>query len=454
MTYPDLLPPNSTPLERALSGPTGRLTAIPTPIDALWRWDECPSNLLPWLAWALSVDFWDETWPDARKRALIRESFELHRKKGTLYGIKRYLRYADAECLRAITPPDKPYAISAMSPDQRSAWLSRFPQIRIYDYADRGEATKGAFTKGAFGISKTFLGAGVSYYAKATCFPRETDAWERWGRRPYLWDQGNHPLATGVFKPLTWSARANDMGGYFSYKFERLSISVQDLNNLWLGVNSKGNGGRIDGRRFLMPSLAKKRVVTIAIQKLHSNDLPKFAVPPSLDPIDVVPDKVSERGSSRRGYQVFTGIRGRWIDPETKARKRVPGFLLGYLPPTTSRYRIYDRFALHDRDRLPNGKTATRHLGDIRLGMPAYHAELSVEIKGKRGKRQVNGYTYGFLAKSDLRHLHNARKAIVSSKSLRDKILMKTTLHKLVDVSIDTKVSSKTLVGKSQLLLT
>lgn len=453
-TYSDLLPPNSTPLERALSGPTGRLTAIPTPIDALWRWDQCPENLLPWLAWALSVDFWDELWPEARKRAIIRESFELHRKKGTLYGIKRYLRYADAECLRALTPPDKAYAITKMTAAERDIWLSRFPQIRIYDYADRGVATRGAFTKGAWGLDKTFLGAGVSYASKPTCFPRETDAWERWGRRPFLWDQGPHPLATGVFKPLTWSARTNDMGGYFAYQFERLSISVQDLDALWLGVNAKGNRGRIDGRLFTMPSLAAKRVVTVALQKLHPDDLHKFAVPPSLEPIDVVPDKISERGTSRLGYHIFACFRGRWLDLETKTRKRVPGFVKGYLPPTSSRYRIYDRFALHDRDRLPNGKTATRHLGDIRLGMPAYHAELSVEIRGKRGFKQVNRYTYGFLAKSDLRHLHNARKAIVSAKSLRDKILMKTTLHKLVDVSIDTKVSSKTLVGKSQLLLT
>jgi hypothetical protein len=456
-TYPDLLPPNSTPLERALSGPTGRLTAIGTPVDAVWRWDQCPDDLLPWLAWAMSVDFWDEDWTPERKRNLIRESFELHRKKGTLYGIKRYLRYADAECLRAIVCPDLGYPSASMTSADRKEWLGRFPQIRIYDYLDRGVATKGAFTKGAWGHAKTFLGAGVSGYSKPTCFPHETDAWERWGRRPFLWDQGPHPKATGVFKPILWSARANDLGGMFSYSWERLMLPMDELPHLWLGANAAGNN-KINGRRFCMPSLAPQRVVTISIIKEHLEEENamrwRFAVPPSLTPINVTPELVFERGTSKRGVNIFCGYIGRWLNPDDNSRKKVQGFLQGYLPPTTSRHRIYDLIALHDKERMPNGKPPTRHLGDIRLGMPAYHAELSVSVKGKRSIKQADGFVYGFTMTSDMKHLTNARRAIVSAKSLRDKILMKTNLHKIIQVGPDTEVGSDTRVGRAQLLLT
>jgi hypothetical protein len=402
----------------------------------------------------MSVDFWDDTWPTARKRNIIRESLQLHQKKGTLYGIKRYLQYADAECLQALTPPDKAYAWGSMTEEEREAWLARFPQIRVYDYMDRGVATKGAFTKGAWDLDKTYLGAGLNDYSKATCFPRETDAWDRWGRRPFIWDQGTHPLATGVFKPLVWSARSNDMGGYFSYLFERMFIPAERVGALWLGANATGNGGRIDGRMFTMPSYAAQRIVTVAIQQMHPDDLHKFAVPPSLDPINVVPDKVADPGTSILGIQIFGGVAGRWIDPVTLVRKRIRGFVLGYLPPTTSRYRLYDRFALHDKTRLHAGRPPTRHVGYIRLGMPAYNAELSVKISGKRPRKQADNFVYGFLVTSDMRHLQNARRAIVSSKSLRDKILMNTTLHKIVDVSQQTEVSSRTRVGRSRLLLT
>ncbi len=104
-----LLPPNSTPLERALEETQARIGEIPVPIPTVWRWDECPEELLPWLAWALSVDFWSDEWPTEKKREIIRNSIELHRLKGTLEGIRRYLDFAGISLVRAITPPADPY---------------------------------------------------------------------------------------------------------------------------------------------------------------------------------------------------------------------------------------------------------------------------------------------------------------------------------------------------------
>ena len=46
-----LLPPNSSPLERAVEAATA--LEIATPINTLWNPDECQANALPWLAWAL-----------------------------------------------------------------------------------------------------------------------------------------------------------------------------------------------------------------------------------------------------------------------------------------------------------------------------------------------------------------------------------------------------------------
>ena len=76
--YPHLLPPNATRWEKAHGSQTGRITAIPTPVQDVWRHISCPTQALPWLAWAMSVDIWDNRWPEARKRNLIYESFHLH----------------------------------------------------------------------------------------------------------------------------------------------------------------------------------------------------------------------------------------------------------------------------------------------------------------------------------------------------------------------------------------
>ena len=88
----DLLPPNRTPLEAALDRTTSRLGDVPVPIKDLWSPNRCPVALLPWLAWALSVDEWDSDWPEARKREAIAASIEFHRYKGTVWSVREALR--------------------------------------------------------------------------------------------------------------------------------------------------------------------------------------------------------------------------------------------------------------------------------------------------------------------------------------------------------------------------
>lgn len=96
----DLLPPNATPAERALAGATARITDVPVPVGDLWDPWACPAALLPWLAWALSVDEWDPEWPEATRREVVARSVELHRHKGTVWSVRQALRsagYAEAE---------------------------------------------------------------------------------------------------------------------------------------------------------------------------------------------------------------------------------------------------------------------------------------------------------------------------------------------------------------------
>lgn len=86
-----LLPFNATSYERALESVTKRATILPVDIAAVWDPIACPADLLPWLAWALSVDTWDSDWPEATKRALIANSVQIHRTKGTVSAIERVM---------------------------------------------------------------------------------------------------------------------------------------------------------------------------------------------------------------------------------------------------------------------------------------------------------------------------------------------------------------------------
>jgi len=89
-----LLPPNATPLERALEAVGARIVDISAPADI----DDpltCPAELLPWLAWGLSVDTWDADWSEADKRAAVAGSIELHRRKGTRASVEIVLARFD-----------------------------------------------------------------------------------------------------------------------------------------------------------------------------------------------------------------------------------------------------------------------------------------------------------------------------------------------------------------------
>lgn len=86
-----LLPAGSSPLEIAAAQACARLGNVPVPLRQLWNADLCPLPLLPYLAWAWSVDRWDENWPEATKRAVVKSSAYVHKRKGTIGAIRRVI---------------------------------------------------------------------------------------------------------------------------------------------------------------------------------------------------------------------------------------------------------------------------------------------------------------------------------------------------------------------------
>ncbi|NER60442.1 phage tail protein I [Pseudomonas sp. MAFF212428] len=82
-----LLPLNSTPLERAVEAAS--VEELQIALRTLYNPDTCPAHLLYQLAWAWSVDRWDEKWSEAVKRSVIRSAFYIHAHKGTIGALRR-----------------------------------------------------------------------------------------------------------------------------------------------------------------------------------------------------------------------------------------------------------------------------------------------------------------------------------------------------------------------------
>ncbi|WP_448622291.1 phage tail protein I [Dickeya fangzhongdai] len=89
MNKSPLLPPGSSPLEHAVALTGAGLEQVPIPLRQIWNPDTCPVELLPYLAWTLSVDRWDESWSEAVKRKVIKDAFFIHRHKGTIGALRR-----------------------------------------------------------------------------------------------------------------------------------------------------------------------------------------------------------------------------------------------------------------------------------------------------------------------------------------------------------------------------
>lgn len=83
-----LLPPNSTELERKFADACAPAMDLPVYINTLANIDKAPNEFLSYLAYQYSVDRWENDWPNHVKRELIKDSFNVHKIKGSLKSLR------------------------------------------------------------------------------------------------------------------------------------------------------------------------------------------------------------------------------------------------------------------------------------------------------------------------------------------------------------------------------
>lgn len=86
-----LLPPSSSVLERSIADALA-LNIDPSVLKTLWNPATCPANLLPWLAWTLSVDGWELAESEEARRDLLMGAVAIHKQKGTPSAIRNMIR--------------------------------------------------------------------------------------------------------------------------------------------------------------------------------------------------------------------------------------------------------------------------------------------------------------------------------------------------------------------------
>lgn len=409
--YPHLLPPNNVPLERAISGPTGRLDHdIPVPIDTLLDAWNCPAEYLPWLAWHMSLDLWDWEWDEFKRRSVIDKAIVLARSKGTAGGMMKHCEVVDTEVTQLITQPQGLFCSSVLSKDEYDDWLRTMPQIRVYlaneegssqglqfltDYETlrEGEPSDGFFDNGFY------LGfdAGRSLY----------------GRAARLWDRGvETPLIMWDLNTETTQEDAI---------IERVSIPGK------AAALSMFMGGFLDhGHIDTVESSARIATYEQTTTYEHSaSELSMTTVKTGLTPVDVRSERISDKGVA--GSELFYG---RYL----VGREALSGQLTPqmFLAADDAAWMMYDRIVLHDPDRAAPRVEAWSFLDTSRFGFSDFTAKAVIDLQDTMHPRAftTEGFlTQGFyLIDEDTRKQERARRAVRVSKAVRDRIL---TTHKL-----------------------
>lgn len=382
-----LLPRDYPRFGRAVDEASAALADVPVPLAALWNPLTCPESHLAWLAWALSVDVWDDAWPVEAKRDMTARALQLHRLKGTLAGIRAYVEAAGGVIVRAETPPATAYAGASLTADERAAYLATLPQIRIYERFDDDAASPSTFWNDFSGCY--FLDPVTGASLMLTC---EVDLGERAGTFAVLWRAGEAtPIERATVSEISGDA-------------QRVFVPA-----LAPGVTFSGEPLGLEP--YLWPSSAAERVYTFSIRETPEAErlLYLFPIGPGhREAINTEPDHVAEPGLCPAA--AFCG------EP-----------MADFLAPTGAETRLYRAIYINDPDRPGSLAPAVSYMDDCRFGLASFTAELSVVVHTLRPWWVADDFVYGFFYDGDgPARLAAALDAIDAAKAARDVVLVGT----------------------------
>lgn len=399
MTQETLLPQNRTAFEEAADLTGARIAELPLDIPKLARPFEAPGSFLPWLAWGLSVDFWEQEWAEDKRRLMLARSLRMHSIKGTATAIAEAVQIMGGDLRRFIVPPSKTHLAPAFTQEERDAYLSMFPQLRVYPYVERGEAVwPSPYLSAPTGKASTFLGP----------FRAVSKTASQYTRTAKLWDKGAETTLT------IREVKIEATGTNAATSFDEVVLGTKPTKAIHLGAPPRARGFLVDDYGVA------QRLVRIPRDASYEFRLGRetyTTVVPKAELIDVRPQFLAEVHPGQKGT-VYAG-----------GGSRIGG---GFLPPTISWRHLFERWHIHDPDRIPIERRRSLHLGHTRLGMPAYHAEASVRLLGNRSWRITGRFVRGHLVSTSKKSIADARHAVRITKSLRDKVLLNTKTFRAI----------------------
>ena len=427
--YPDLLPPNKTKLERALAEQTGRLDGEVdgTIIDRLLNADECPAAYLPWLAWHMSLDLWDWRWSETKRRAVIARAVELNRMKGTAHAIRTYCNIMDSEAVQIVVPPQEFYIGEPLTKAEWDVWIHQMTEVRIKLIEGEGVASHDSW----FVQDSTLALSDIDLDSPndPVELPPTTHMQFGWIDNSFILDDEGPILygrrvikrINGIDYPMQLVERTTYIHDSETIDVERVHIPGISSDGLFLDNDYIDNG-------FLDTQELAPKIVTIRLDGTYSHETSTLGLTmvwPSLKPQSPRYERNSDtRPAGDYAYldDFFMGVEDVY---ETSPLGTYPP---GFIPYNRAGDLLADRIFLIDPTVAAPMMEGMSFIGVSRLGMPAFRAEVMVDLLEKdRGGMIfvddgfINDNIIGTL---DETLIDRACYAITASKAVRDKIMV------------------------------
>lgn len=396
---------NATPWQRALS----LTSAERRPIDmsalaTLWDPWRCTATRLPSLAADLSVDIWDEAWPEATKRAVIAKSPRLHRLKGTLAGISEHVALIGAEVVQYVAPPQGLFLAADAGKDALDAYHRQLPEIRVY-LRDRTGPARGFHCDTDF-LDETAAEADVAELGFLA--PDRGPAF--YGRFATLFRNGVETDLLVVTQTITAEDRA-------SRDVERISIPGDAGQALVLDADFLDEAHVETGIRAAL-------LLTLTLDRSYRHETSSLSIDtlqPGLNPIS----PRYERRSLTMPADAGIYLDADWLDEPTDTGDEPPA---GFLLFDRGALLVYDSLRLYDPAIEAPRAGPGGFLDHDRIGLADFLLEALVDAPRTAQPDETyldsDWVGAGYLIGDDTARFDAALSAVTIAKAHRDKVLV------------------------------
>ena len=444
----ELIYRSASGLEKALADVEGyRITSTYAEL-VRDQWDPYAISYrnLPYLAWAVGVNLWEEDWTEEFKRYWVANQWTYKSQRGSLLGISNFVAAVGGEVQHAIVPPALFYPEPHYSDEERASYVARFPQIRLYPYSPEPKLPWLCYL-GNFPVSPETGEAQINKNGGyLPMYPTNYNAGSEYQRACTLYEP-----RTGEETPLTVRTIKQVDAPFETPYADQIILPIKGDTHYYMGQFGK----------WALPKDYDKGVSQEIRYQMNQNEIFLGNSPDvSTLMINIPRDGSLDVTEAKAIYTTINpGLKNINVDSDKVAlvHQAYPAefycgqCLTGKFLPVSNAWRfMYEVWYLLDPERMPDYKKAYVFLGRARFGEPKYTAELKIKKFGQFPSffLQTSGFMGGYMSPPDTSTIDKLRRAVTASMALRDTVYIDTRVRRVVEVSDSILCDGSHVVGQ------